>query len=70
LILVLCCLFRGAILSKQIARVFAIGLESLLGIAMVSMHGDTAGPSSSQEDLAATMKKCISNRPQGNQSLL
>jgi hypothetical protein len=34
-------------LLKQIARVFVVGLESLLGISMVSTHGDTAGPSSS-----------------------
>lgn len=42
------------------------GLESLSGTAMVPTHGDTAGPSSSQDDPAATVKKRNSNRPQCN----
>lgn len=42
------------------------GLESLPGTAMVPTHGDTAGPSSSQDDPAATVKKRNSNRPQCN----
>lgn len=40
------------------------GLESLPGTAMVPTHGDTAGPSSSQDDPAASVKKRNSNRPQ------